>query len=162
MIHTNLQVGIYQSDEVRNVFSCLKKEDLDRLPESLFVKTENACFKIDFLKNRVVTHLNHEKKKIDLHNFLSVLSKKGKQLPESTHLYDPVYVKAICPKMGYPIGVEALQKGIRTLYIGRCILGLGKSIDRNGYHQETHRSEFMRIARIIKGIEPIDYSSPLV
>lgn len=162
MIQTNFPMKIYFSDEVRLVFSRLKKEDLDRLPQSLFAQTEKASFRIDFFKNRVLTYFKNEKKTIELSKFLSIIAKKEPPTPESTHLFNQEYAAIICPKLGYQSGVEELQKGIRELYIGRCILGLGKSMDDHGYNQEAHRTEFVRIAKVIRGLEPVIYLPPII
>lgn len=167
MIQTNpiqrsRPLEIFLSVEVRQVFSRLKKEDLNCLPKELLAQTNKASFEIDFFKNRIVTCFRNEKKTIEVSKFLSIVAKKEPLIPEMSHLLNQKYAKAICPKMGYPNGVEALQKGIRELYIGRCILGLGKSMQDHGYNQDAHRLEFVRIANVIKGIEPVIFSPPII
>lgn len=149
----------YSGEPIRQIFNNLNAKLPDQLPKYLKAETDDhtASFEIHFFENRMVTHFKNERKAIELSTFLSTL-----QGADCTHIFNPEYAKAICPKMRYPSNVDGLVKGIRSIYIGRCIFGLSKSIKERGHDYSTHLPEFERIAKLIKRIEPGVYSSPII
>lgn len=145
----------------------MNKDVLNHLPQNLFAYTDDfsASLEIDFFENRIVIYFKDEKKTLALSVFLSVIYKKELPSPEWIQecypLYNREFAEAICPKMGYASSANELVEGVRSLYLGFCTLGLGKSIADHGFEHVRHQRELLRISNIMKGIEPFIYAAPI-
>lgn len=179
----------FHSVPVRQIFDRLDKNDLDRLPESLLAATKDltTSFEINFFENRIVTDFKNKKYTIELPKVLVVISMiyakndpaiagsgcallndrvskvetPSELIQSCAHLFDEEFAKTICSLMGFNTSVDGLLKGINTLYMGRCILGLGKSMTNQSYSHVTHEAEFNRIVCLINGLGPLVYSPPI-
>lgn len=146
---------LFSCPEIRQYFNNFDKKVLDQLPSSLIAEAlgqsneVTARFEVDFFENRVVTYFNN---KVHTHELSKVLAGRPMEITRE-------YAEVICPKMGFKDG---LLKGIKTTYIGRCILGLAKSMDTGSHTLIAQESEFVRIIYLIKGIQPIIYSPPIM
>ena len=74
------------------------------------------------------------------------------------HLFNKNFAYQICPLLGLSPDVISLTKGIHDIYLGRCILGLGKY---GSIQNSLGQSELSRIVKLIKFPSFAVYSSPL-
>lgn len=79
-----------------------------------------------------------------------------------THLFNREFAQSICPLLDLDSNVNSLLDGIYKLYLGRCILGLGKSIATQSHYSIGHTREFHRIASLIKIPGSAFYTEPLL
>lgn len=178
MTSSNVAFPSLYSEPICRVFDGLKKDDLDRYPRLIMSKKEYVYeFTIDFYNNKIITHFKNKKKIIRLSEVLKTISQiydknfsltghkssgvSKEFIKQSKHLFDPEFAKLVCPILGFKTDVEGLHRGIRTLYIGRCICSLGKSMRQNKT-DEMHEKEFIRIANLIKWRHPTNYSLPIL
>ena len=76
------------------------------------------------------------------------------------HLFSTKFAKEISPLLGSEPTVEALQRGVFQLYIGRCVVGLGICLqERLPSQKEPLQRELERILVILMGGEAF-YSEP--
>ncbi|CCB87113.1 putative uncharacterized protein [Parachlamydia acanthamoebae UV-7] len=77
------------------------------------------------------------------------------------HLFNQEFAKNVCPLLSLDLNLNDLLNGIRNLYLGRCILGLGKSIAIQSRTQLGLQRDFVRIVNLIKVPGSASYSRPL-
>ena len=176
MTSLNVNFPSLSSEPVRRVFDGLKKDDLDRFPRLIVVRDGHGCgLAINFYKDYILTSFKNEKKTVKLSSVLAIISSIYGSTPKSLessaslkfieaskHLFNPEFARLICPKLGLKEHKEEdLLKGIRTLYIGRCIYSLGESMAQNDI-QSVQEKEFFRIACVVKKLNPVIYSQPIL
>jgi hypothetical protein len=76
------------------------------------------------------------------------------------HLFDPAFAREIGPLLELPPTVEALASAVRSLYIGRRVLGLERGMANQIYDDSAHVREFQRIQTLLAG-KPTRYHEPL-
>lgn len=79
-----------------------------------------------------------------------------------THLFNRAFAQSICPLLSLDSNVNSLIKGIYKLYLGRCILGLGKSIETSSRSQIGHQRELSRLVSLINIPGSAFYTEPLL
>lgn len=83
------------------------------------------------------------------------------KIQNCAHLFNREFAQSICPLLELDSSVNNLLNGINKLYLGRCILGLGKSIVTQSWSQLAHEREFHRIVCLIKIPGSAFYTAPL-
>lgn len=98
-----------------------------------------------------------------------VLSTSGRQsstpmemIKGCAHLFNIEFAREICPLLCLDQNVSSLLNGINKLYLGRRILGLGKSIAAETRTQIGHERELDRIVSLIKMPGSAFYTEPLL
>lgn len=78
------------------------------------------------------------------------------------HLFNREFAQSICPLLGLDSNLNGLLSGINKLYLGRCILGLGKSMAIQSPTHIGNERELSRIVSLIKIPGSEFYTEPLM
>ncbi|PJD98311.1 MAG: hypothetical protein CK425_01120 [Parachlamydia sp.] len=77
------------------------------------------------------------------------------------HLFDRRFAEPMCPLLGVS-STQNLGRLIHRIYIGRCILGLKKSVKNQWFSAQKHERERNRILELIKSPGSQLYSTPIL
>lgn len=79
-----------------------------------------------------------------------------------SHLFNREFAREICPLLGMDPNLKSLFNGIYKFYLGRCILGLVKSMAIQSRGRIGHERELARIVSLIKMPNSAFYTEPLI
>lgn len=78
-----------------------------------------------------------------------------------SHLFNKKFVKEICPLLGVDSNLNSLLEGVYKIYLGRCVLGLGKSYTQTLVSPLGYQREFQRIVVLTKQPGSAFFTTPL-
>lgn len=85
-----------------------------------------------------------------------------KMMQELAFLFNQEFIKAVCPLIGEESSVTGLMQGINRLYIGRCVLGLAKSMRQQRYNESRHQRELARLVCLVRSPGSVFYTAPVL
>lgn len=77
------------------------------------------------------------------------------------HLFNDQFANEICSFFNKDANTISLHTAINRLYLGRCIIGIWKSMKEKFYSNESHKNEFARIISLIQKNVTSIYKKPL-
>ena len=84
-----------------------------------------------------------------------------KMVQNCAHLFNKEFAQAICPLLGLESNSKILRAGVNQLYLGRCILGLGKRLYMSNIGKVVFERELSRIVTHVTNSGYEFYTKPL-
>jgi hypothetical protein len=154
--------------------SSTKSAEIKQLPSSE-VSTELVTFENDFSEafhNSSDTKLTIDGKDViaiypSIGRIVLTTSMRQASLRMSTvqncaHLFNRAFAQEICPLLGLEPSLNNLLTAVHKLYLGRCLLGLARSMAL-GYHSATaDQREYARIVSLIAVPGSALYTTPIL
>jgi hypothetical protein len=148
---------VRMEDEVANALDAREAKQLESNKERVFEGVSNALAVVESSKSNVSLAINGK----DVMTFrpsigrVTLLTSRGQSsvplpmIQDCAHLFNRAFADHICSLLGVDSTITGLTNGIYNLYLGRCILGLVKTIFHGGGGGSIDR-EFVRIGSLIQ------------